>query len=452
MKRCGGRRPAHGAAEVHAAAGDRDDRRVGLRRRRAALGVVDLRVAATDVDRGLADLADALRGRDDARQVVVVREVFRLADRRPDHRRALEDGRAGGEAERGQQHRRRGDAARGVRGQRHEPAPRDRLALEGARDVAVGRVLRLRLLAGLRQGRWNAIARRARGRSRSARQAPRHRRLAASWSGAGPPATAAAPASQTASARAGSPSACACAQSAITSASSATASRSPMRREPLEAERVEAVAGEQREVGVLGPHDAAGAVVLQVALADRLDEQRIGLAARRRRRRRGGCGARRRRLDDRRRQQAALVAQRLAASALAARSCDLGERRRGRLDRARDVLGGVRGGGEPGLELRGRRVDAAGQQRAAPGAVGLEVAGARRPRSRRAARRRRRRSAGRWWTVTETGRSPAASRRPSASARVVSLQVDRYACSSSSASVARPAATASGFPLSVPAW
>ena len=46
--------------------------------------VVDLRVAAAHVDRGLADLADALRGRDHAREVVVVREVLGLADRRPD--------------------------------------------------------------------------------------------------------------------------------------------------------------------------------------------------------------------------------------------------------------------------------------------------------------------------------------------------------------------------------
>src|SRR3954452_11984761 len=38
------------------------------------------------------------------------------------------------------------------------------------------------------------------------------------------------------------------------------------------AERVQAVAGEQREVGIAGPQDAALAVVLEVALVDRLDE------------------------------------------------------------------------------------------------------------------------------------------------------------------------------------
>ena len=78
-------RPAHRAAQVHAARGDRDDRRVGRRRRGDALALVELRVAAADVDGRLADGADALRGRDDARDVVVVREVVRLADRRPDH-------------------------------------------------------------------------------------------------------------------------------------------------------------------------------------------------------------------------------------------------------------------------------------------------------------------------------------------------------------------------------
>src|SRR4051794_21156287 len=48
--------------------------------------------------------------------------------------------------------------------------------------------------------------------------------------------------------------------------------------EPLQAERVQAIAGQQRQVGILGPQHPPGTVVLQVALADRLDEQRIALA------------------------------------------------------------------------------------------------------------------------------------------------------------------------------
>ena len=51
------------------------------------------------------------------------------------------------------------------------------------------------------------------------------------------------------------------------------------RRQALEAERVQAVAGEQREVRIVGSDDAPGGVVLEVALADRLDEQRVGVAA-----------------------------------------------------------------------------------------------------------------------------------------------------------------------------
>src|SRR4051812_14262041 len=56
----GGRRPADGAAEVHAAAGERDER---LDRQ---LRAVDLLVVRPDVRGGLADLADAERVADDA--------------------------------------------------------------------------------------------------------------------------------------------------------------------------------------------------------------------------------------------------------------------------------------------------------------------------------------------------------------------------------------------------
>ena len=60
---------------------------------------------------------------------------------------------------------------------------------------------------------------------------------------------------------------------------------------PGEAERVQAVAGQQRQVGVVRAHDASGAVVLEVALDDRLHEQRVVLlaAGRARAGRRGGA-------------------------------------------------------------------------------------------------------------------------------------------------------------------
>ena len=185
------------------------------------------------------------------------------------------------------------------------------------------------------------------------------------------------------------------------------------RREPLETERVEPIAGQQREVGIVGLDDAPGGVVLQVALADRLDEQRVALAA-------AGDG-----LAVRLRLAPSLARRSSASRPPSARAApsreplarrrvmsDLGERRGGRLDGAGDVLGGVRGGREPGLELRRR----AGRRRG-PAARGTRrrrprCRRPRRPRSPSAARRRRRRSRRPVVDVTETGRSPAASRRP----------------------------------------
>src|SRR3954471_7238998 len=84
-----GLRPAHRAAEVHAAAGDRDER-LGFLRRRVQLVVI--RVARAHVDGRLADLADALDRGDHAREVVVVHEVVGRADGFPVDRRALEHG------------------------------------------------------------------------------------------------------------------------------------------------------------------------------------------------------------------------------------------------------------------------------------------------------------------------------------------------------------------------
>ena len=59
------------------------------------------------------------------------------------------------------------------------------------------------------------------------------------------------------------------------SASSATAIVSPQRDQPGEPDRIELVAGEQAEVRVGTSQDAGYAVVQQVPLVDRLDEQLV---------------------------------------------------------------------------------------------------------------------------------------------------------------------------------
>src|SRR4051812_4256689 len=93
--------------------------------------------------------------------------------------------------------------------------------------------------------------------------------------------------------------------------------------EPREPERVEVVAGQQHEVAVLVVQEAAGRVVQQVALADRLDHERdvVATSLGPRAGRREGAELRvvrrrrRPRAVERLRQQAALVAQRRAQAA-----------------------------------------------------------------------------------------------------------------------------------------
>ena len=230
----------------------------------------------------LADLADALRERDHARHVVVVREVRRLADGLPDDGGALEDRRPGGEAERGQQHRGRGDCTGGVRRRHHQATAGDGLALERPRDVAFGGELGNGLLAGLRQGpgilslgHRGAVCRRA--------TPPR--------SGAAPPSLGGLMVrSRTAGDRRRPGVPYGVGARGVTLGVRLRAQRDHVgqlghrvevaeRGEPLEAERVEPIPGQQREVRIVGPDDAPGRVVLQVALADRLDEQRVALAA-----------------------------------------------------------------------------------------------------------------------------------------------------------------------------
>jgi hypothetical protein len=109
---------------------------------------IDLRVALADVGRRLARLADAVDDRDDLRHVGVLGELADRADRLPALLVLLEH-RAQREAQRGQQEGRGGNCARDVRAAGHQPSPRDRLALEGARDQAVRRVLALCLAAVL---------------------------------------------------------------------------------------------------------------------------------------------------------------------------------------------------------------------------------------------------------------------------------------------------------------
>ena len=94
---------------------------------------------------------------------------------------------------------------------------------------------------------WRAAVLRA---SAAPDRPPGRRPLAASSAGDRPHPTSTAPASQTASARSPSPWLLACEISEITSASAAIAVTSPSSARPGQAERVELVAGQQREVGL----------------------------------------------------------------------------------------------------------------------------------------------------------------------------------------------------------
>ena len=211
--------------------------------------------------------------------------------------RPVEQRRAGGEAERGQRERRHGDGARAVGGQRHEPAPGDRLALEGAGHPAVERVLALGVSASVSHGRGrnNIDARPSPG-------AP-----GAAGSGRGQRAGAAARSWRAAPSAPARAAAFAASSSGPDPWPDRGGAGGPHRGGPLgvalgvrlggerddvgqlgdgvevaelgqagEPERVEAVAGEQREVRVVRAASTRPvAVVLQVALDDRLDEQLV---------------------------------------------------------------------------------------------------------------------------------------------------------------------------------
>ena len=139
----GGGHPPHWAAEVHAARGQRDEVVV------LVLGLlVDRGVARAHVGDRVAGLAHPGHEHDHLGDVVVVREVARLADRLPLKRRLVEHGREC-EAERRQRERRDRDGPGALRGEVHEAPACDGLALEGARHVPIERVLGLRLFVSI---------------------------------------------------------------------------------------------------------------------------------------------------------------------------------------------------------------------------------------------------------------------------------------------------------------
>ena len=223
--------------------------------------------------------------------------------------------------------------------------------------------------------------------------------------------------------------------------------------EPLEAERVQAVAGQQREVAgrrraPRGPRRSAG--------GSPRGSPRPAARSPGRPRRRAAVGAS---------ESATIGGQQPAVSSREpsrasvrsqARSPSIArlsvERRVRGLDRLRHVVGAC----APATGTRPRTATAAGTRRA-PAAPGTRrrrprCRRPRRPRSRARAPRRRTRSAGPVVCETCTGRD--ARRLAQALGQRVRRVRQRRGRRprSSSSSAARPAATASGFPLSVPAW
>ena len=233
-------------------------------------------------------------------------------------------------------------------------------------------------------------------------------------------------------------------------------------RQPRQPERVEPVAGQQREVGILRPQrrgprrSAAGsprgsprrssaycAAPRRVAPCRRSCDRGRERPPSARRRPQPQAAAPRRASG-----RHALRAGRPAVSSSAPHAISANAAAAASRVRV-DVLARVGERREPRLELRRRRVDAARQQRAAPGAVGLGVA---RGGAGVVAHRRLGEEHGQQPGASRDlrpARSPAASRSPPASACVVAARRGRPS-SSRSRSVARPAATASGLPLSVP--
>ena len=145
-----------------------------------------------------------------------------------------------------------GDRPGAVRRERHHAPARDRLALEGAREAAVFGVLGLRLSAPVRHARRTITT----GQLSGGRSSHGHGPGAPGFLGPGGIAL---------GVRLGG------ARDHV--GEHGDGLEVAERGEPRQPERVQAVAGEQRQVRIVRAHDAPLAVVLQVALADRLDQQ-----------------------------------------------------------------------------------------------------------------------------------------------------------------------------------
>ena len=241
----GGLDEAHRAAEVHAARGDRDERLLAVGR------AVDLLVARPHVDGRLADLADARHDRDDARDVGVGLEVVRLADRLPGDLAGARTARC----------RAAKPSAGSVNaGAATAPAPcavsvimRRRVTVSPSKAPAKPRssvYLRLRLSATVRHARRTITTGQRREAGRPTASAPLARLRPPGGFALG---------------------------MRLGGARDHVGQHGhgfdvAERGQPRQAERVEAIAGQQRQVGVVGAHDAPLAVVLEIALADRLDD------------------------------------------------------------------------------------------------------------------------------------------------------------------------------------
>ena len=348
------------------------------------------RVVLAHVDGRLADLADALDHRDDPRDVGVVGEVVGRADRLPASLGRSNSG-AEREAERGQQERRRRDRRRRPGRPRHEAPPGDRLALEGARRsrgprctwtsaVCSGEPFASRVPAGVTANDIDPVT-------------PVRDRVAGQALGPAPCARRAAP-GHTPPPGSGSPSACAWAQRGDDVGEDGDRLEVAERGQPREPERVQPVAGQQREVGVLGhARTRPVAVVLQVALADRLDERARtrrrahgrarpgrGALARGGRVRREGSPPRRR--AGRRRRAAPAASRRasahpISANAAAAASsvrvtCSRCGRATGTTPRTATAAGRRRGRAAPGTTRRGPRGRRRPRRRSPAPALGEE--------------------------------------------------------------------------------
>ena len=273
--------------------------------------------AFADVGGRLAGVADPLGFGEDDLAVGVFDEVADRADRLPALLAAVED-RRDGEADGGQDDRRAGEPAERLDGDREGAAAGHRLALEVA-----GRVGLRPLLPGGRLGPVLLVRLVSHSSdSGAAESIDSALRTASPIAGARPRSP------ERGRPRRSRPSAWQLGAAADQVGELAHRLGVAERGEALDAERVEIVAGEQGEVRVVAGEQPRLAVVEEVALADRLDHQRVlaGRPRRGARRRRAGRGRLLDRVDHVRRDRRLL---RRAAAPRAQR-----ERRRAGLERS----------------------------------------------------------------------------------------------------------------------